>query len=89
MGEYTRVGPWLWNIDLVGMDDAELDALAGIVEYHQKMRQLKAEAMEQTEATLKQGERDGLHLMYTSDDGDINVDLNVALANGNLYWEEQ
>ncbi len=84
----TRIGKYVWDIDLESMDVGELAALTEAAAYFKAKREKEADLMLKLKNTVQAISEAGYHLIYKSDDEDLWIDLNYAHYNGNLQLEE-
>lgn len=81
----TRVGRYVWDIDIEAMDSSELKALGDVVEFFRAKREREEEVMTELRQLLELAKQNGYHIGYKDDD--IYVDLNEAYKHGHLVLE--
>jgi len=82
----TRVGKYVWDIDVEAMGIDELDALLMIVSDMKERREKEQRLMNNFEFAIKTAEKAGYHFYYETPS--VSVDLNHALSSGHIKLEE-
>ena len=83
----TRVGKYLWDIDIESMGIDELDALLMIVSDMKNKREKEQKLLNMFKRTLEKAEEAGYHFCYETPS--MYVDLNYGFSSGNVKLEEK
>lgn len=83
----TRVGPYVWDIDIGSMGIDELDALLMIVSDMKAKREKEQKLLNMFKHTLEKAEEAGYHFCYETPS--MYVNLNYGFSSGNVKLEEK
>lgn len=85
----TRVGPYVWDIDIESMEVDELDALLMIVSDMKAKREKekKQKLLNELKHTLEKAAEAGYHFYY--DNPSTYVNLNYGFSSGHIDLEEK
>lgn len=83
----TRVGPYVWDIDVESMGISELDALLMIVSDMKAKREKEQKLLNLFKRALEKAEEAGYHFCYETPS--MYVNLNYGFSSGNVKLEEK
>lgn len=83
----TRVGQYLWDIDIESMGIDELNALLTIVSDMKEKREKEQKLLNIFKRALEKAEEAGYHFCYETPS--VYVNLNYGFSSGNVKLEEK
>lgn len=83
----TRVGKYLWDIDVASMGIEELGALQIIVSDMKEKREEEQKLLNMFKRILEKAEKAGYHFCYETPS--MYADLNYALSSDHIKLEEK
>ena len=75
----TRVGPYLWDIDVESMELDELEALGTLVSDMKAKREKEQKLLEHLKRVLKKAEEEGYHFVFEDEHNYVDITSSTRL----------
>lgn len=86
----TRVGPYLWDIDMDSMELDELRALERLAREKRKQKEAEQLYLNRLKELIEEAKENNVQLVYSSDESWINLsattNMNNLCAQEKDYW---